>query len=71
MTPLQIRIARKLIGLTQHAMADAMGVTQGTITYWERGRQTPRERDVDAIRRMLIAIPRPAPPGRRAKQQEA
>lgn len=36
-----IRHARSARGLTQADLADLIGVSQGTISFWEQGRETP------------------------------
>lgn len=37
----QIRAARKARGMTQAALANAVGVTQGALTKWELGQNEP------------------------------
>lgn len=39
--PKAIREARKKCGLTQAEMADQLGVSQATISFWENGTETP------------------------------
>ncbi|MDR0326507.1 MAG: helix-turn-helix domain-containing protein [Oscillospiraceae bacterium] len=45
----RIRELRKLKGLTQNQMAQMMRVSQGTLSYWERGDFEP---DFNALRWM-------------------
>ena len=40
---------RRTIGITQEDLADRLGVTRTSVTYWETGRNFPR-------RKMLVAI---------------
>ncbi len=40
-TPSAIRAARTQHGLTQGELAARLGVTQGTISFWENGTETP------------------------------
>ena len=37
MTPADLRAARQTLGLTQRALAEALGVPQATISRWETG----------------------------------
>ncbi len=39
--PRAIREARKKCGLTQAEMAEQLGVSQATISFWENGTETP------------------------------
>jgi len=48
----QIKTARNRAGLTQQALADALGVTLRTIGNWERGATVPRDK-APAIRDVL------------------
>lgn len=38
----QIKALRKKLGLRQHQFCDLLGVTQGTVSRWETGVETPR-----------------------------
>ncbi|QCS50322.1 helix-turn-helix transcriptional regulator [Picosynechococcus sp. PCC 11901] len=38
---LTLRELRKLLGLSQSRFADALGVSRGTISFWERGIYKP------------------------------
>lgn len=53
---LQIAKARRLRGLTQSALADLLGVSQGLISHWERGRSEPSRAEV---KRMASALSLP------------
>ena len=54
----EIRRRRKVAGLSQGALASSVGVTQATISTWERGQATPRPEHVPALERALDpAIP--------------
>ncbi|WP_288008885.1 helix-turn-helix transcriptional regulator [Kyrpidia sp.] len=37
LTPEDVRIARQFLGLTQHELAQRIGVTDTLICHWERG----------------------------------
>lgn len=39
---LRIREKRREIGITQEALARAVGVTQGAVVQWENGSSSPR-----------------------------
>lgn len=34
-------VARKIVNLTQKGLADAVGVSEGTVINWEKGRSEP------------------------------
>lgn len=42
MTPNQLRALRATLGLTQHDLADKLGVRMMTVSRWERGVASPR-----------------------------
>ena len=42
--PARIRAARQHSGLSQRALAHALGVTPGAVGHWETGRTTPSAR---------------------------
>ena len=48
-----IRAERRNRGMTQRELADAVGVTESTISYWEAGRHNPRPH---ARLRLLAAL---------------
>lgn len=50
----EIRRLRKRAGLTQEALADCIGVEQGTVSRWERNVERPRPRSENALRRLLL-----------------
>jgi len=47
-----IRRAREREGLTQHALADKVGVAQGTIASWEAGKK-PKETNMSGLQEVL------------------
>lgn len=49
----EIKRRRKVAGLSQAALAESVGVTQGTISAWETGRVSPPREQVDALQRAL------------------
>lgn len=52
--PAQRRAIREAVGISQHELAEAIGVTRQAISHWENGTRTPKgvllERYVTAIR---------------------
>ena len=52
--PLAIRSARIERGLTQEALAGRVGVSQGTISFWESGVEIPR---VEHLVALTIELP--------------
>jgi transcriptional regulator with XRE-family HTH domain len=48
----QIKLKRKLLGLTLEQMARRLDVNVGTVWRWEQGRNTPTHRMEKAIRRL-------------------
>lgn len=62
----QIKERRKAAGLSQAALADQVGVTQGAVSSWEVGRATPRGEQLEALVRVLGAVGAtpPSPPSR-------
>ncbi len=44
--------ARQALGISQDEAARRLGVSGGTVSRWERGKQTIKKRDVDAIERL-------------------
>ncbi|MFE1844376.1 helix-turn-helix domain-containing protein [Streptomyces sp. NPDC059515] len=59
-TPAECRQIREGAGLTQAAVADAIGVTPQAVALWESGRRTPRgpllNRYAEAIETMREAL---------------
>jgi transcriptional regulator with XRE-family HTH domain len=49
----EIKRRRKSVGLTQAALAEKVGVTQGTISAWETGLVSPSRERVEALQRAL------------------
>ncbi len=52
-----IRAQRQLLGLTQAALAEKVGVTQGTVSRWERGDCQPEHRLIPLIASALCTVP--------------
>jgi transcriptional regulator with XRE-family HTH domain len=50
----EIRRLRKRAGLTQEALAECIGVEQGTVSRWERNVERPRPRSEKALRQRLL-----------------
>lgn len=50
MTPAEFRAVRERLGLTQVALAQALGITETSVARKERGEQEIVERDVLALR---------------------
>ncbi len=49
-----IRHARSVRGLTQADLASFVGVSQGTISFWEQGRETP---EFIHVLKLLLYLP--------------
>jgi len=54
MTPKQIKILRAKLGISQDALARALGITTSALCLWEQGRRQPR----GPARRLLILLER-------------
>jgi len=53
LSPIEIRRIRKSLGLSQEAMAQAMGFSSKTVvSRWERGRTEPSRKALAAIRHL-------------------
>lgn len=52
MEPDEIKAVREKLELTQRAFADAVGVTETTISRWESGRVAPHQLAVDKIKEL-------------------
>lgn len=50
----EIRQLRRRAGLTQEALAERLGVDQGTVSRWERGVERPRPRRLSLVRQLLL-----------------
>lgn len=48
-----IRLARSIQGMTQKQLADAIGVTQATVSRWEKGHVGPPDPDKIVLARVL------------------
>jgi predicted transcriptional regulator len=53
MNPTQIRTARKTLGLSQAQFAKMLGVTNVTISRWEKGKFEPLQYHIKNIKRLL------------------
>jgi transcriptional regulator with XRE-family HTH domain len=53
----EIQLRRKALGLSQAALADEVGVTQGAVSAWETGRTAPRHEQVEELERVLGGQP--------------
>lgn len=54
--------ARRKLGLSQKGLADALGVSQGSVSKWEAGKESPRAETVERIRELSgMKYPEPAP----------
>lgn len=51
--PFDIAAARKTKGITQQALADALGIAQARIADWESGKVTPRPATMERIKEIL------------------
>jgi transcriptional regulator with XRE-family HTH domain len=59
--PVEMRRAlRRGAGLTLSDVAEVVGVTRQAVSWWERGRRTPRGRNLDAYGDVLRALRRDA-----------
>ena len=54
MTPAEFRAVRERLGLTQVALAEALGITATSVARKERGEQEIVERDVLALRALAV-----------------
>ncbi len=70
LSPEQIRLKRQTLGLTQQALAEALGVAVSTLSRWETGGQIQQRCldrflraffDLPDLRKRLLADPAPAP----------
>ena len=50
---MSIRTRREAAGLNQQALGDALGVSQGTVSEWEREVYLPKARDLPLLARVL------------------
>ena len=50
---LTLKAWRTNAGMTQPALAEAIGVSKDTICRWERGDTQPRAKDIEAIEQVL------------------
>lgn len=48
-----LKLARRVAGLSQQAVADRVGVTRVTVADWERGAATPRDENLAALARLF------------------
>ena len=53
MNPNQIKAARIKVGLSQYELANKVGVSQPTISNWERGPGSPSERELQLLNNIL------------------
>ncbi len=61
-TPTWIKARRKALGLNQRKLADAVGVSQGTVSSWETGRAAPSPELHPKLREALEDDQLPLPP---------
>ncbi len=54
-----LRRERQVLGLTQHELARAVGVTTSTVSGWETGKRIPGHRAAALARRSLSPLPGP------------
>jgi DNA-binding XRE family transcriptional regulator len=67
MTPEDMTRARKLLGMTQMQLADALGVSRRAVVSWEHD-ERPILRTVELARKALLCQQRkPQPPRKRAR----
>lgn len=52
-----IKAQRQLLGMSQDTLAQLVGVTQGTVSRWERGQSQPEHRLIPKISKELGAAP--------------
>ena len=52
-----IRAQRRAVGLSQEALAAAAGVSQATVSKWERGEAVPSHHSIPAIAKALHTVP--------------
>jgi hypothetical protein len=52
----RIRLRRHVLGLTQQALADAVGVNRSTVSAWETGKQQPERHEgmIEAVLRFSL-----------------
>jgi transcriptional regulator with XRE-family HTH domain len=55
MTPQEIRSNRKRLGLSQAELGERVGVSQVTVSNWERGKTAPGPVDVAALEKLFAA----------------
>jgi transcriptional regulator with XRE-family HTH domain len=67
MTGTEIRRLRKRLGLTQQALADLLGVTNVTVSYWENDVHDIREPTARLLRLLAERVALPRPPIRHRK----
>lgn len=60
MRPEEVREARRVLGMTQQALADRLGVTINAVQRWEAGTRPPSGPVIVAIR-LLVANVKPVP----------
>lgn len=53
-----LRRRREALGLSQKALADRLGVEQATVSRWEKGTQSPRSEQFDALAEFLAVTVR-------------
>lgn len=54
--------ARKMLGLSQEKLAEALGVSRNTISRWERGESSPSTDKMAELERMLAQLEAPTVP---------
>lgn len=54
--------ARKMLGLSQEKLAEALGVSRNTISRWERGECSPNAAKMAELERMLAQLEAPTAP---------
>lgn len=73
MTPDELRARRKALGLSQQRLAEAIGVTQHTISRWEEGKMrmdAPRSLWLDVEMQRVERKPKRRRAGRRLREGE-
>jgi transcriptional regulator with XRE-family HTH domain len=53
----QIRFGRQRLGLSQIDLADELGVTQPSVSSWERGKQMPDMKNLVSIEQLFELAP--------------